>query len=145
MKTLFRIWRMWLTGLVLAAMFGPAIAAATPFVNSRNEPHAVLYLDYKMASRQIYPVRIWMVDGKLTNRSNQNVVWMRPGSYTLTIKLTKIINMDYMPGLTQKLPDAKQMHNLKLNVEAGKAYYIGAKFTASGTWRPAVWKTIGIK
>ncbi|MGH8398657.1 MAG: hypothetical protein ACRETA_10505 [Gammaproteobacteria bacterium] len=86
-----------------------------------------------------------MVDRKLTNRSDQMVVWMKPGSYTLSIKLTKVVNMDYTPGLTQKMPDAKQMHDLKLSVKAGKAYYIGAKFDTSGKWQPEVWKTADIK
>ncbi|MGH8337701.1 MAG: hypothetical protein ACRETL_12970 [Gammaproteobacteria bacterium] len=122
-----------------------AAAAASPFVGSRSEPHAVLYLNYKMIPRQIYPVRIWMVDGKLTNRSDQMVVWMKPGNYALTIKLTKVVNMDYTPGLTQKMPDAKQMHDLKLSVQAGKAYYIGAKFDSSGKWQPEIWKTADIK
>ena len=145
MKILFRNPHIWLMGLLWATMCGAALAAASPFVNSRGEQHAVLYLNYKMVPRKIYPVRIWMVDGRLTNRSNQNVVWMKPGGYTLTIKLTRIVNMDYIPGLTQKLPDAKQMHHLKINVEAGKAYYIGAKFASSGTWQPVVWKTEDIK
>lgn len=132
----------WFAGALFAAVCVVASAAvSSPFVGSRSEPHAVLYLNYKMVPRQIYPVRIWMVDGKLTNRSNQNVVWMRPGEYRLTIKLTKVVDMAYIPGMAQKMPDAKQMHDLKLKLEAGKAYYIGAQFDNSGAWQPVVWKT----
>ncbi|MGB9430353.1 MAG: hypothetical protein WCC11_10870 [Gammaproteobacteria bacterium] len=135
----------WLAGLLLAAVCAAAVAAPSPFVSSRSEPHAVLYLNYKMIPSRIYPVRIWMVDGKLTNRSDQPVVWLKPGEYSFKIKLTKVVNLAYVPGATQKLPDARQMQDLKLSVEAGKAYYIGAKFDASGKWRPEVWKTTDIK
>lgn len=133
-------------GALLATVCVSAGAAvSSPFVGSRSEPHAVLYLNYKMVPRQIYPIRIWMVDGKLTNRSDQNVVWMQPGEYQLTIRLTKVVNMAYVPGLAQKMPDAKQMHDLKLKMEAGKTYYIGAKFDNSGAWQPVVWKTADTK
>lgn len=133
-------------GVLFAALCIGAFAATTsPFVSSRSEPHAVLYLNYKMVPRQIYPVRIWMVDGKLTNRSDQTVVWMRPGDYLLKIKLSKVVNLNYMPGLAQRMPDAKQMHDLKLKVLVGKAYYLGAKFDSSGAWQPLVWKTENLK
>lgn len=146
MKIAFRNPSTWFAGALLAAVCVSAGAAvSSPFVGSRSEPHAVLYLNYKMVPRKIYPVRIWMVDGKLTNRSDQSVVWMQPGEYQLTIKLTKVVNMAYVPGMAQKLPDAKQMHDLKLKLEAGKAYYIGAQFDNSGAWQPVVWKTADVK
>ncbi|MGA9853364.1 MAG: hypothetical protein WBR15_10590 [Gammaproteobacteria bacterium] len=135
----------WLVVLLLAVFCVAAVAAPSPFVNSRREPHAVLYLNYKMIPSRIYPVRIWMVNGKLTNRSNQGVIWMKPDEYTFNFKLTKVVNLDYVPGVTQKIPDARQTHEMKLSVEAGKAYYIGAKFDPSGKWQPEVWKTTDIK
>lgn len=145
MRTVLLSWRVWLAGVLLITTGGAAFAAVSPFVSSHSEPHAVLYLNYKMVPSRIYPVRIWMVDGKITNRSDQPVVWMRSGDYDLQIKLTKVVNLADMPGLTQQLPDTKQMQNLKLSVEAGKAYYIGAKFDISGRWQPVVWKTEDIK
>ncbi|MDE2273961.1 MAG: hypothetical protein KGL00_07145 [Gammaproteobacteria bacterium] len=136
----------WCAGLLSMAIYLTAFAATpSAFVNSRSEPHAVLYLNYKMVPRRVYPVRIWLVDGKLTNRSDQGVVWIKPGDYTLRIKLTRVVNLDYVPGLKQKLPDARQMQDLKLALQAGKAYYIGAKFDASGNWQPVVWKTEELK
>jgi len=145
MRSVFRAWQVWLTGVLLATACGAVFAAVSPFTNSRSEPHAVLYLNYKMVPSRIYPVRIWMVDGKNTNRSDQPVVWMKPGEYNLTIKLTQVVNMDYIPGLKQKMPDTRQMRDLKLHVEAGKVYYLGAKFDASGAWQPVVWKSENIK
>src|SRR5574337_1211482 len=103
MKIAFRNPSTWFAGALLAAVCVSAGAAvSSPFVGSRSEPHAVLYLNYKMVPRKIYPVRIWM-------------------------------------------PDAKQMHDLKLKLEAGKAYYIGAQFDNSGAWQPVVWKTADVK
>lgn len=145
MRTLLKYGKVGLLGVLLAVTCGAAFAADAPFVNSRSEPHGVLYLNYKMVPRQIYPVRIWMVDGKLTNRSDQMVVWMKPGDYKLTIKLTKVVNMDYAPGLTTNKMDGAQMHDLNLKVEAGHAYYVGAKFDAKGSWEPVVWKSEAVK
>ncbi len=68
-----------LAGMLLAVMC--ATAVASPFVGSRTEPHAVLYLDVGQTANQLWPVRIWSVDGKLTNRSNQGVLWNKPGEY----------------------------------------------------------------
>ncbi|MGH8362240.1 MAG: hypothetical protein ACRESQ_02685 [Gammaproteobacteria bacterium] len=136
----------WCAGLLSLAICLTAFAAtSSAFVSSRSEPHAVLYLNYKVVPRQIYPVRIWMVDGVITNRSDQQVVWMKPGEYALTIKLTKVVNLAYVPGLKQQMPNARQMQELKLELQAGKAYFIGAKFDASGNWQPEVWKTEELK
>ncbi|MGH8403766.1 MAG: hypothetical protein ACRESO_10250, partial [Gammaproteobacteria bacterium] len=79
MKTLTRNYFSCLTGLVLAAVC--AAAAASPFVGSRSEPHAVLYMNVNQSAKQIWPVKIWAVDGKLTNRSHEGVLWIKPGEY----------------------------------------------------------------
>lgn len=144
MRTQFLGSRIWPVGLLLVVL-GGNVFATSPFVNSRSQPHGVLYLNYKMVPRQVYPVRVWMVDGKLTNRSNQMVVWMKPGDYKLTIKLTKVVNLAYVPGLKQQLPNQPQMRDLRLDVQAGKAYYIGAKFDNAGAWQPVVWNTEDLK
>lgn len=136
----------WCAGVLCTAICVTAFAAvSSAFVSSRSEPHAVLYLNYQMVPSRIYPVRIWMVDGTLTNRSDQGVVWMKPGTYSLRITLTRVVNLDYVPGLKQKLPAARQMQDLKLELQAGKAYYLGAKFDPSGNWQPVVWKTADLK
>jgi len=132
----------WLTGLVLAMLCVAATAA--PFVGSRNEPHAVLYLNVNQSAKQIWPVKIWAVDGKLTNRSNQGVLWIKPGVYTFKIKLGTV-NLADVPGLQRSAVYGQETHELKIGVEAGKAYYIGAKFAASGKWQPQVWKTAEAK
>lgn len=133
----------WVLGLVLAAV-GVTATAASPFVGSRSEPHGVLYLNVNQTAKQIWPVKIWAVDGELTNRSDQGVLWVKPGDYTFNIKLGAV-NIADVPGLSRNAAYGQKAHELKLNVQAGTAYYIGAKFAASGKWQPVVWKTEAAK
>ncbi len=137
MNTVMRNFIGWSTGMVLVMVC--AMAMASPFVGTRSEPHAVLYLNVDQAARQIWPVKIWSVDGNLTNRSDQGVLWIKPGNYVFKIKLGKV-NLADVPGLQRNAVYGQESNELKLSVEAGKDYYIGAKFTASGKWKPEVWK-----
>lgn len=136
MKTQFFAW---LTGVLMASACA-VVLAASPFVGSRSEPHGVLYLNVNQTAKQVWPVRIWAVDGELTNRSNQGVLWVKPGDYTFLIKLGAV-NLADVPGLSRRASYGQEQHELKLSVQAGQAYYIGAKFAASGHWQPLVWKT----
>jgi hypothetical protein len=138
MKTAKSIVLVALSALILGSLC--AWSAASPFVGSRSEPHAVLYLDVNQGARQIWPVRIWAVDGKLTDRSNQGVLWIKPGDYTFNLKLGAV-NIADVSGLQRDARYGRETHELKIRVEAGKAYYLGAKFKASGKWQPEVWKT----
>ena len=129
----------WSAAGLLAAV---SIAAmASPFLGSKSDPHGTLYLNVDQRAKQIYPVNIWMVDGKLTNRSDQGVLWVTPGDYTFTFKM-KAVNQADAPGLARDSGSQKdQPHELKVTVEAGKAYYIGGKLGGSGKWEPVVWQT----
>jgi hypothetical protein len=118
-----------------------ATAADSPFLGSPSEPHATLHLNVDQTARQIYPVEIWAVDGKLTNRSDQGMLWIKPGSYVFNVRVARTVNLADLPGLQRGASFGQEEHQLKLTTEAGKAYYIGAKFTASGKWQPVVWKT----
>lgn len=133
----------WFAGLLMAGI-GSAALAASPFVGSRSEPHGVLYLNVNQTAKQIWPVKIWAVDGDLTNRSDQGVLWIKPGDYTFKVKLGAV-NMADVPGLSRRASYGQDVHDLKLSVQTGTAYYIGAKFAASGKWEPVVWKTEAAK
>lgn len=126
--------------LALASMAGMA-ASDSPFLGSASDPHGTLYLNVDQTAKQIYPVLIWQVDGKLTNRSDQGVLWIKPGDYTFTVKLSRDVNLADVPGLQRGSGYGQQEHQIKVSVEQGKAYYVGAKFSASGKWEPVVWKT----
>ena len=129
-------------GALLALVSLAAIAASdSPFLGSSSDPHGTLYLNVDQTARQIYPVQIWQVDGKLTNRSDQGMLWVKPGDYTFTVKLGRTVNLADVPGMQRGSNYGLQEHQIKVSVEQGKAYYVGAKFTASGKWEPVVWKT----
>lgn len=133
------------TMLVALAVFGlgalTASTAASPFVGSRKTAHATLYLNVDQRARQIWPVEIWAVDGVLSNRSDQGVLWIRPGQYTFKVRVSQRANLADVPGLAHCTSYGQAKHELRLRVHAGKIYYIGAKFQASGNWEPVVWKT----
>ncbi|MHB8423896.1 MAG: hypothetical protein ACYDB9_01900 [Gammaproteobacteria bacterium] len=138
MKTAIQNSLGWAAGLLLAAVC--AAAVASPFVGSPSKPHAVLYLNVNETARQIWPVEIWAVDGRLTNRSDQGVLWIKPGKYTFRVRVSRSVNLADLPGLQRSTRYGQAEHELKVSVAAGKAYYIGAKFQAAGKWQPVVWK-----
>ena len=130
---------------VVAAAFLALVSVAglaeSPFLGSSSDPHATLYLNVDLRAKQTYPVEIWSVDGQLTNRSNEGVLWVKPGDYSFSLKVSHAVNLSDIPGMQRKASYGLDAHDLKVSVEAGKAYYIGAKFDASGKWVPVVWKT----
>lgn len=129
----------WLAGVLLAVTC--AAALASPFVGTRSVPHAVLYLNVSEKARQIWPVEIWAVDGHLTNRSKQGVLWIKPGRYAFKVRVSGTVNLADLPGLQRSARYQQTEHVLHMTVVSGRAYYIGAKFDAAGKWRPQVWKT----
>ncbi|HEX6550968.1 MAG TPA: hypothetical protein VF117_09880 [Gammaproteobacteria bacterium] len=101
--------------------------------------HATLYLNVDQRAQYIYPVEIWKIDGKLTN--HRGVMWIAPGEYTFSVKVSGRVKKADLPGFQMKPSTGPQEHTLKLKVEAGKAYYLGAKFDSTGGWQAVVWKT----
>ena len=102
-------------------------------------PHAKLYLNVDQRAQYIYPVEIWKINGKLTN--HRGVMWIAPGEYTFSVKVSGKVKKADLPGFQVKPSTGPQEHTLKLKVDAGKAYYIGAKFDSTGNWQAVVWKT----
>lgn len=127
----------WSAAVLVMLFAGAAYAGLGGGVMSG--PHAKLYLNVDQRAKQIYPVEIWKINGKLTN--HRGVMWIVPGDYTFSIKVSGKVNVADLPGLKNKPSTGPQEHLLKLKVEAGKAYYIGAKFTSAGDWQAVVWKT----
>ena len=98
---------------------------------SPSDPSAKVILDHSIAAKQIFPVRLLMVNGENVNVRSQ-AVWLEPGEYEL--KFGSVINGDY----TQQVLTPRQRRGiadwnttLRLKVEADKSYYIG--FDASST------------
>lgn len=140
MKVFSRGFSVWVLAAVCTAI--SIAAAAAPFLGSRSDPHATLYLDVANRPQDIYLVKMWAVDGKLSNRTDQGVLWVMPGDYTFTFRLRSTSHMLDAPGLLHDAGQKQdQPHDLKVSLETGKSYYIGAKLAASGQWEPVVWKT----
>ncbi len=130
------------TAVLLALVSVAGMAASdSPFLGTQGDPHGTLYLNVDQTAKQTYPVQVWTVDGKLTNRNDQGMLWVKPGDYTLGVKLAKSVNLADIPGMQRRAGYGQDQHDLKITVEQGKSYYIGAKFDASGKWEPVVWKT----
>ena len=130
------------TALLLALVSVAGMAASdSPFLGSQGDPHGTLYLNVDQTAKQTFPVQVWTVDGKLTNRNDQGVLWVKPGDYTFGVKVAKSVNLADVPGMQRRAGYGQDQHDLKITVEQGKSYYIGAKFNASGKWEPVVWKT----
>ena len=138
MKTMMRHPLKLMAGILLAAVCTAAVAS--PFVGSMKDPHATLYLNVDQTARQIWPVKVWAVDGKLSNHSDSGVLYMHPGEYTLNVRAGRV-NIADAPGLQRSASYGQDEHEIKIRLQAGKAYYIGAKFEASGKWQPVLWKT----
>jgi len=141
MKISLRKSGLWAIATLLAAMSLASAAADSPFLGSKSDPHGTLYLNVDQTAKQTYPVEIWSVDGKLTNRNDQGMLWVKPGEYTFSVKVSRAVNLANVPGLQSRASYGLDQHDLKITVEPGKAYYIGAKFDASGKWTPVIWKT----
>jgi len=141
MKITLRKSGLWVIATLLAAISLASAAADSPFLGSKSDPHGTLYLNVDQTAKQTYPVEIWSVDGKLTNRNDQGMLWVKPGDYTFSVKVSRAVNLANVPGLQTRAGYGLDQHDLKITVEAGKAYYIGAKFEASGKWTPVIWKT----
>lgn len=125
--------------IVFSAMLAGTAFAADWGGGVMSGPHAKLYLNVDKRASQIYPVEIRTIDGKLTN--HRGVMWIAPGEYTFGVKASGTVKVADLPGFQMKPSTGPQEHTLKLKVEAGKAYYIGAKFQSNGSWEPVVWKT----
>lgn len=139
MKISIRKITAWSVVAMLAAVSVAAIA--DPFLGSKKDPHATLYLNVDQRAKQIYPVKMWMVDGKQSNREDQGVLWVTPGDYTFTFKMG-VVDPSIGKGLERDSGGKRdQPHDLKITLEAGKAYYIGGKLGSQGSWEPVVWKT----
>ena len=126
--------------LMLFVASGITAWAATPFA-SGSEPHGTLYLNGSPRAQDLYPVRVRAIDGHLTVRENLRVLRLKPGTYTLKLRLENIQHMENLNGMLAGSSNRKQQDKLNLTVEPGKTYYIAGKVAANGNWQPVVWKT----
>src|SRR5690348_4828690 len=104
----------WIAAALLGTVSLAGLAAAdSPFLSSKADPHGTLYLNVDQSAKQTYPVQIWQVDGKLTNRNDQGVLWVKPGDYDFTVKVARSVNLADIPGLQTRAGNGPDQHDLK--------------------------------
>ncbi len=128
-----------ITFLVALLLSGAAFAFnfASP-----SDPSAKLILNHSSAAKQIFPVRLLMVNGENIN-VRSDAVWLAPGEYEL--RLASSVNKDYTTQVMsikerRGLKDFK--NTMKITVEADKSYYIGYDASSKNTddWQPIIYK-----
>ena len=124
--------------IIILTLLLSSSAFAYNFASPKG-PSAKVILDHSIVAKQIFPVRLLMVNGENVN-VRSSAVWLEPGEYEL--KFGSVLNGDY----TQKVLTPKQRRGnadwnatLKLKVEADKSYYVG--FDASST-ETEEWQTV---
>src|SRR5579859_4953132 len=113
MKITLRKSGLWVIATLLAAISLASAAADSPFLGSKSDPHGTLYLNVDQTAKQTYPVEIWSVDGKLTNRNDQGMLWVKPGDYTFSVKVSRAVNLANVPGLQTRAGYGLDQHDLK--------------------------------
>ncbi len=109
---------------------------------SPSEPSAKIVMNHAVNAKQLFPVRLLMVNGENVI-VRDDAVWLQPGMYEL--RFATSINGDY----TQQIMGLKERRGLKdlpntlnIKVEADKSYYVAfdASSTETEEWGPVVYK-----
>ncbi|MGJ8663574.1 MAG: hypothetical protein ACSHWU_07985 [Marinicella sp.] len=109
---------------------------------SPKDPSAKIVMNHSNAAKQLFPVRLLMVNGENVN-VRSDAVWLAPGEYEL--RFASSVNGDY----TQKILGLKERRGLKdwnntmqITVDADKSYYIAYDASSNQTedWQPVVYK-----
>ncbi len=126
---------------LLTALLLSGAAFAFNFA-SPSEPSAKIILSHSNTAKQIFPVKLLMVNGENIN-VRSDAVWLAPGEYEL--RFASFINKDYTkqilsPKERRGIKDWK--NTLKITVEADKSYYIGYDASSNQTedWQPVIYK-----
>jgi hypothetical protein len=127
-------------GIALAAV--AAVACTTPRVFvSRDQPHATLRVTTGRAGQGIYPARIVKVDGQAAF-GDRTSYWIRPGKHVLRVSADfESMRKSEVTSLPQRTAQPRNLvKSLTVNVEAGKRYYIGARYKGPTVldWEPIV-------
>lgn len=131
----------WLLAAVLALM-APLASAASPIAGS-GEPHGIVVTSVKRVAQQIYPVEIETL-GDHNLATPLRSLRVKPGTYEVYARLREPVDRGLAPGLKYNRQMDQDFDDppLRLTVEAGKTYYIGAKVKRPNEGLDLiVWKT----
>lgn len=131
MKTITLIITLLISGTLFAYNFA-----------SPSEPSAKIVMNHGINAKQLFPVRLLMVNGENVI-VRDDTVWLQPGMYEL--RFATSINSDYtkqIMGLKERRGLKDLPNTLNIKVEADKSYYVAfdASSTETEEWGPVVYK-----
>ncbi len=126
--------------IIALLIFATTLSFANPFAKP-SEAHGILRLNQPHPSEDVFPVKIYEIDGKqITSRDNG--VWLKPGKHN--IRVSAMVNTSQLNKFTTRVQKSynKDKKILDINVEEGKIYYVGydASDRNPNNWKPVVWK-----
>lgn len=116
---------------------------------SSDDPHGVVTTFTSNIPEKIYPAYIAVIDGRNVQTTSavgglagkKHTFRLSPGDHTIRV----VADLSQATGTlvtgTVYTPRGEQPGEIKLFVEAGRRYYIGARLTGSrrDEWEPVVW------
>ena len=87
---------------------------------------AQLIGSWERPAQYLYSVNFLEIDGEYIGR-NRDIIWLEPGRYTLTVQMI-VQNPPGIPSRSRLIRRDDDFNKIDLVVEAGKRYYIQAKF-----------------
>jgi hypothetical protein len=113
--------------------FGSAAAAA-------DLSKGIVTVAYDGIPKDVYPVAILEVDGKLQPPPLRETLWLTPGKHTFKLAAKVQDGKTLLRGNNYNSRDKSKPGVLEIEVEAGKRYHLGAKLNGYRTsdWEPVV-------
>ncbi len=130
------------TVVVLLLLPALALQAARPsdFIASPSEPHGLVITSVDREADNIYSVYAVAVNGRELAR-RENALWLKPGEHSIKAINKTELNRSFVSGLRGDR-SRESIEPLRLNVEAGKIYYVGlhADGGSRSDWKLVVWQ-----
>jgi hypothetical protein len=126
---------------ILLSLLLSSAAFAFDFA-SPSEPSGKVIMNHSVTAKQLFPMRLLMVNGENINVRN-SAVWLAPGEYELrfsptidTNYTTKVMSLKERRGIDEL------ENTLTITIEADKSYYVAYDASSNETedWKPVVYK-----
>lgn len=138
-------------GMIVMALSVALVAAACTEARmlSSDEPYGIVTTFTSDIPEKIYPAYIAVIDGDNVQSSSavgglagrKHTFRLAPGDHTIRIVADLTQATGTLISGTTYTPRGEQPGEIKLFVEAGRRYYLGARLTGSrrDEWEPVVW------
>lgn len=114
----------WIVTVAAAALLWPGLASAQAETDSCGR---VSQFDLAPRNRQVYPVRVLAIDGRLPGPSTSDVYRVSPGPHT--VKLAELIDPEEFSNVELRRRNVGHVSRAEITfeVEAGYTYFVGAQ------------------